>query len=564
MTDSLRRWAEDNYLAIEEKRDDELNIIAIEGVGDFLYLHPDDSGKIIDERFSFAVTADEFDALYDGAVKYILFEFGGKFYYSNIKKDHLRLDKTVVFRPEFRDFKYLGTSTAEELVPFVHLGVHSEYEFLNGSSNCEEWAAKAKFNRMTALGICDRNTLAGTLAFQTACLDKGLKPIIGETVTVACNYDPAADVQETFSLKLYAMNTKGWRNLLLVNKAINVDYQGFIPAEELYKLGRGLVCVIPPDSELNYFKGDVERCKRLLTAYHAAFDRVYYQIDTVEYTSETLFRDHLESIDTYVCRCRKIKLYRQTPPLVINDSYYLDAEEAPLKSLLNKVAGVVNAESATQYFKNSKETILAYEEWMDVAAPLYEKIIVGMTNSSTLAESIDFKIPTGIRHLPKYEFVKTTAEDAFFEKLEAGVQERLVGKVDNLDQYLAELEKECAIIVPNGLCDYFMILWDIMNWCREQGIMTGSGRGSVCGSLIAYCLYITDVDPLKYNLMFERFLNSNRVEPETIFTVELENGDKYKIKKGEEIKTVDGKFVKIESEADLVDLDVDVTTLRLS
>lgn len=514
MTDSLRRWAEDNYLAIEEKRDDELNIIAIEGVGDFLYLHPDDSGKIIDERFSFAVTADEFDALYDGVVKYILFEFGGKFYYSNIKKDHLRLDKTVVFRPEFRDFKYLGTSTAEELVPFVHLGVHSEYEFLNGSSNCEEWAAKAKFNRMTALGICDRNTLAGTLAFQTACLGKGLKPIIGETVTVACNYDPAADVQETFSLKLYAMNTQGWRNLLLVNKAINVDYQGFIPAEELYKLGRGLVCVIPPDSELNYFKGDVERCKRLLTAYHAAFDRVYYQIDTVDYASETLFRDHLESIDTYVCRCRKIKLYRQTPPLVINDSYYLDAEEAPLKSLLNKVAGVVNAESATQYFKNSKETILAYEEWMDAAAPLYEKIIVGMTNSTTLTESIDFKIPTGIRHLPKYEFVKTTVEDAFFEKLEAGVQERLVGKVDNLDQYLAELEKECAIIVPNGLCDYFMILWDIMNWCREQGIMTGSGRGSVCGSLIAYCLYITDVDPLKYHLMFERFLNETRVSGE--------------------------------------------------
>lgn len=514
MTDSLRRWAEDNYLAIEEKRDDELNIIAIEGVGDFLYLHPDDSGKIIDERFSFAVTADEFDALYDGAVKYILFEFGGKFYYSNIKKDHLRLDKTVVFRPEFRDFKYLGTSTAEELVPFVHLGVHSEYEFLNGSSNCEEWAAKAKFNRMTALGICDRNTLAGTLAFQTACLGKGLKPIIGETVTVACNYDPAADVQETFSLKLYAMNTQGWRNLLLVNKAINVDYQGFIPAEELYKLGCGLVCVIPPDSELNYFKGDVERCKRLLTAYHAAFDRVYYQIDTVEYASETLFRDHLESIDIYVCRCRKIKLYRQTPPLVINDSYYLDAEEAPLKSLLNKVAGVVNAESATQYFKNSKETILAYEEWMDAAAPLYEKIIDGMANSTTLTESIDFKIPTGIRHLPKYEFVKTTVEDAFFEKLEAGVQERLVGKVDNLDQYLAELEKECAIIVPNGLCDYFMILWDIMNWCREQGIMTGSGRGSVCGSLIAYCLYITDVDPLKYHLMFERFLNETRVSGE--------------------------------------------------
>lgn len=514
MTEALRRWADDNYLAIEEKRDDELNIIAIEGVGDFLYLHPDDKGKIIDQRFSFAVTGAEFDALYDGVVKYILFEFGGKFYYSNIKKDHLRLDKSVVFRPEFRDFKYLGTATAEELVPFVHLGVHSEYEFLNGSSNCEEWAAKAKFNGMKALGICDRNTLAGTLAFQTACLNNGLKPIIGETVTVACNYDPAADVQETFALKLYVTSPEGWRNLLLVNKAINVDYQGFIPSEELYKLGRGLICVIPPDSELNYFKSDAERCKALLEAYHTAFDQVYYQIDTVEFESEALFRAHLEAIDTYICRCRKMKAYRQTLPIVINDSYYLDREEAPLKALLNKVAGVVNAESSTQYFKNSKETILAYEEWMDVAAPLYEKIIDGMALTATLTDTIEFKIPTGIRHLPKYKFVKTTVEDAFFEKLEQGVQERLVGKVDDLDKYMNELEKECAIIVPNGLCDYFMILWDIMNWCREQGIMTGSGRGSVCGSLIAYCLYITDVDPLKYDLMFERFLNATRVSGE--------------------------------------------------
>lgn len=514
MTEALRRWADDNYLAIEDKRDDELNIIAIEGVGDFLYLHPDDKGKIIDQRFSFAVTGAEFDALYDGVVKYILFEFGGKFYYSNIKKDHLRLDKSVVFRPEFRDFKYLGAATAEELVPFVHLGVHSEYEFLNGSSNCEEWAAKAKFNGMKALGICDRNTLAGTLAFQTACLNNGLKPIIGETVTVACNYDSAADVQETFALKLYVTSPEGWRNLLLVNKAINVDYQGFIPSEELYKLGRGLICVIPPDSELNYFKSDAERCKALLEAYHTAFDQVYYQIDTVEFESEALFRAHLEAIDTYICRCRKMKAYRQTLPIVINDSYYLDREEAPLKALLNKVAGVVNAESSTQYFKNSKETILAYEEWMDVAAPLYEKIIDGMTLTATLTDTIEFKIPTGIRHLPKYKFVKTTVEDAFFEKLEQGVQERLVGKVDDLDKYMNELEKECAIIVPNGLCDYFMILWDIMNWCREQGIMTGSGRGSVCGSLIAYCLYITDVDPLKYDLMFERFLNATRVSGE--------------------------------------------------
>ena len=223
---------------------------------------------------------------------------------------------------------------------------------------------------------------------------------------------------------------------------------------------------------------------------------------------------------------------------------------------------MVNAESATQYFKNSKETILAYEEWMDGAAPLYEKIIDGMVNSTTLTDSIEFKIPTGIRHLPKYEFVKTTVEDAFFEKLEAGVQERLVGKVDNLDQYLNELEKECAIIVPNGLCDYFMILWDIMHWCREQGIMTGSGRGSVCGSLIAYCLYITDVDPLKYNLMFERFLNSNRVTVPKFWDLEIEGYGKFRLPENAKIPLRNGEEIDIDCDLSNIDLDIDIDKLR--
>lgn len=514
MTDSLSRWIEENCIAAVEKTQYGVDIVTVEGVGDFLYIQPDDEGYIIDERFSFVVSDEEFDVLYDERVNYILFEFGGKFYYSHIKKDHSRLDKTVLFRPEFIDFKYLGTSTDEDIVPFVHLGVHSEYEFLNGSSNCELWATKAKFNRMTALGICDKNTLAGTLAFQSACLSKNIKPIIGETVSVASEYDPQVEIQETFDLKLYAINKQGWRNLLLVNKAINVDYNGFIPIDLLEKYGDGICCVIPPEGELNHFKNDVDKCKMLLERYHAAFTKVYYQIDTVEYASDNMFREHLESIDTYIMRRRKIKLYRDTEPITINDSYYLDAEEAGLKSLLNKVAGIVTFESNTQYFKNSKETLLAYQEWMDTAELLYDTIIEGMSNSVEFAESVEFKIITGIRHLPKYEFVKTTVEDAFFEKLEEGVQNRLVGKVDDLDKYMAELEKECSIIVPNGLCDYFMILWDIMNWCREHGIMTGSGRGSVCGSLIAYCLYITDVDPLKYNLMFERFLNETRVSGE--------------------------------------------------
>lgn len=139
---------------------------------------------------------------------------------------------------------------------FVHLGVHSEYEMMNGSGSCDLWAKKAVFMKCKAVGICDKNTMAGVLSFQTACEKKNLKSIIGETVTVAIDYSEEKQNQETFDLKFFILNYEGWKNLLLINKAINVDYNGFIPDTLLYTLGKGLCCVVPKESELNYVKDD--------------------------------------------------------------------------------------------------------------------------------------------------------------------------------------------------------------------------------------------------------------------------------------------------------------------
>lgn len=506
MTESLSNWIVENKLVISESELDGSDIISVDGVGTFLYLKPFD-GKVIDEDFSFILSDEEFDILDENKVNFILFEFGGKFYYSSLKKDKNRYNE-MIYKPEFNDFKYLGKSSEPQVMDFVHLGVHSEYEMMNGSGACEAWVKKASFLNCKAVGICDRNTLAGTLSFQTACEKKGVKSIIGETVTVAIDYSADKANQETFELKFFVLNEKGWKSLLLINKAINVDYGGFVPDEILYTLGEGLCCVIPKESEFNYIKDDKKAAVKLIAKYKKAFDEVYYQIDTVEYTSNQLFRNHLANIDTYLCEYKKL-----IKPILINDSYYLDKEESSLKAMLNKVDGKVAPESENQFFKSFGDTMASYSEWLEEVKPLADVIIEGIENASRLSDKIEFRINTGERKLPHFEV--NDVEKKFFKELEKGINERL-GNLppEELGRYLKQIETECNVIVPNGLCDYFMILWDIIKWCRDNGINTGVGRGSVCGCLIAYCLYITDVDPLKYGLMFERFLNETRVSGE--------------------------------------------------
>lgn len=509
MTESLRRWAEENHLRLTSKTLEEgVDLVNIVGKTDGVYLHLKPfEGKVIDEDFAFIISEQELAVLESGRVSGIIFSFGGKFYYSGLRKEVNRYNETI-YKPEFNDLKYVGEFAEEEIMPYAHLGVHTEYEILSGSGACDLWVKKARFMGVSVLGVCDKNTLASSLSFQSACDGAGIKSVIGETITVARNYDPALENQEVFDLKLFCLNYTGWKNLLLINAAINVDYDKFVPEEFVLSHGRGLVCVIPPESEFNYYIDDKKYCLALLKKYGAAFDEVRYQIDTRDYVSDSAFKKHLHQIDTYI-----LNFHKRLRPITICDSYYLDAEEGALKSMLNKVAGVATLESHSQYFKTVGEIFGSYEEWFDSCEPLMAVIAEGLQEAMDLSQHCDFRIPSGERHLPKFEV--SDVEDFFWKEVTKGFNQRFGGcSAAEQKKYLTELEKECAVVVPNGLCDYFMILWDIIGWCHENGIMTGPGRGSVCGSLIAYCLHITEVDPLKYGLMFERFLNETRVSGE--------------------------------------------------
>lgn len=509
--DKLEEWAVAHRLSLSTCPSREgTDVVEVEGVGKFLYIHPVDE-TVIDDQFGLVLSDDELDAVEDGEVDYILFEFGGDFYYSTLNEDIDRYGNKM-YKPTFSDFRYLGKTTEPEVVPLTHLGVHSEYEMMNGSGSGSLWVRKARFMGVRSLGICDRDTLGGVLSFQTACDAGGIKPVIGETVTVAVNYDKSRKNQETYLLKLYVRTDEGWKNLLLINKAINVDYDGFIPYEELLTRGGGLTCVIPKESEfneciLNGMRGDA---LRLITEYRNAFTGgLYYQIDTVRYSSKEVFLRHLRTLDAYLSDGYMDKV----KPVLINDSYYLDKDEARLKIMLNKVSGRIEAEADNQYFKSVEDTLESYGEWLEDVEPLYNVIMEGLENANKIADGTEFRMSYEERKLPKFD--TEDADGLFFRELERGIAERLRGKTDKeMEEYLKRLETECNLIVPNGLADYFLIIWDVMRWCRERGILTGVGRGSVCGSLVAYLLYITDVDPLKYGTLFERFLNETRVSGE--------------------------------------------------
>ena len=163
MTETLQRWVEENELIISESSQDGSDIISIEDVGKFLYIHPFD-GNVIDGDFAFILSDEEFEILDEKQVDFILFEFGTKFYYSKPKQDKNNYNE-IIYKPEFNDFKYLGKCAEEPIMDFVPLGIHDEYEMMNGSGACSLWVKKAKFLGLTALGVCDLNTLASSISF---------------------------------------------------------------------------------------------------------------------------------------------------------------------------------------------------------------------------------------------------------------------------------------------------------------------------------------------------------------------------------------------------------------
>lgn len=429
-------------------------------------------------------------------IEYVAFPFGDNWYYYSLKEG---------FRLNI--LKYIGRRTPCKVqVPFVHLGVHTPYELLNASGDVALWVRKAQWLGHAALGIADRNTMGATLALQKECAKAGLKHVFGYSTTLAHE-------GEKVDVKIYCQTQRGLRNLLRIQKAVMVDSpDATIALPELLRRGEGNVLVL---GRLSSFW--IERNPQILSALKECFDKVFYQVDLSEYKAERLDKEVLKAtshfFNTFYDKAADRFLVE---PVLIPDCYYPDRDEARTKVVLNKIAtGAAHGQSDDQYMKDTDELYEQFaglfdgDRW-DVDA-LFGRLC---RHTVAIAEGAEARYRTERNYMPRYDMTPEeasryrTTHEMFLSLLEEGFSKLVPAGREA--EYRERLEKELYILESTDNVDYLLIQYDTVNWARRNGILVGCGRGSAGGSLALYLLGITLIDPIQYDLLFERFLLPER------------------------------------------------------
>jgi DNA polymerase-3 subunit alpha len=495
----LDDWLLDNRILSEEPAGEE---VVIEGFGK-CFLFDNGEKPLFDEDLYF--TNLETDELVTEGFSHIIFKWGNNFYYSPVSEEKIKFNILRNIGEVDLEFEHKDL--------YVNLGVRGKLEVLNGSGDYVEWAKKAKYFGMDALGICEKNTLAATMPLQLACEKVGIKHVFGITVDLML-------AGSRHEVKVYAQTQKGWQNLLRIAKAVNVDNhtEKFISLRELILRSYGTSLVLGAGFPIRPL------LERVLKAY---FKKVYYQLDTTIYDADRLDKMQLENLRDYLQGWGSA---HAIDPILLSDSYYIEKQEANTKKLLNKVAtGSSHRNSSDQYFKT-------FEDHYDILEPLFEEgkkfnglefddiIDLAAYNTVKIAKGAKAKIILGELHLPDYEMsfpeelqygdqdtlFLHLVEEGFKRKVPAGKEQEYRDRL-NYEYDVIRTKAAVATGHPRGFVDYFLILWDIIRFCKENGIQTGIGRGSAAGSVISYLLDITEADPIAYGLLFERFLNEKRI-----------------------------------------------------
>ncbi len=558
MDNDIINWIENNNINCTHSG----AVIVIEDFAKMLFVK-DKDGIIINKDFSLNLSDEEYDFLDENKdIEHIVFKFGNRYYFCAIKNKKKNDYNEEVIKPEFNDFRNLGNHKTDfKEYKYCSLGVHSGYELLNGSGECDNWAKKAKYFKFEALGICEKNTLAGSLAFQLACNKNGLKAIIGQTISVAYNYDPEKEFQNVYDIKVFVKNETGWRNMLRISKMINIDYGEFIPQENLLQFTEGLIFVFSRDS---FFYHSLNNRRDFLTdleIYKTHIDKsdLYFQIDLTEFADDNYDLENIKNIKKYFDGFSKY-----IKPIYIQDAYYVEKIDSSVKVILNKIDRKASVESDDQYLKSVDEIIQQNSHLFDNNDEALGLFIDSLQNTNEIASKCDFKIEIGHSKLPKYP--KKNKEAFYHELIAKGFEEKIYNKYKGDDEkiamYLDRVDTENEIIVQGDLIDYFLILWDIIDWCKRNDILVGPGRGSAGGSLVAYLLGIIEIDPITYNLLFERFLNKTRVLPEVIYDLTMEDGSVISVSEGDSVPLTNGKMKEINSKLDLIKIDIDVEKMK--
>lgn len=391
---------------------------------------------------------------------------------------------------------------------FVHLHIHSEFSLLDGANRIKDLPVRAKELGMDSIAITDHGVMFGAIDFYKACKKEGVKPIIGCEVYVAprsrTDKQPGID-NHYYHLILLAKNNEGYKNLSKLVSLSFVDgyyYKPRIDREILEKYHEGLICLsacLAGEVNQALLSGQNEKAEQVALWHKKVFgDDYYIEIQNNGIKEQVLANQKLVQL------ARKLDI----PLVATNDAHYLKREDAYNHEVLLCIqTGKRMSDEDRMKFDTDELYVKSPEEM----AEYFKAFPDAIENTVKIAEQCNVEFEFGHTILPNYDVPpEYPTHYDFLKKLcDKGLKKRYG---ENLSEEIQKrAEYELSIIKKMGYVDYYLIVWDFIHYAKTNGIPVGPGRGSGAGSILAYAIEITDIDPIKYGLLFERFLNPERI-----------------------------------------------------
>ena len=391
---------------------------------------------------------------------------------------------------------------------FAHLHVHTEYSLLDGSNKIKEYVKRVKELGMDSAAITDHGVMYGVIDFYKEATAAGLNPIIGCEVYVAprSRFDRELTGGEDryYHLVLLAENNTGYANLVkIVSRGFTEGYyyRPRVDMEVLEEFHEGIIALsacLAGEVQRYIQKGLIDEAGKVAKRYEACFGRGNFFLELQDHGIPTQ-----QTVNAALLRMSK---ELDIPLVATNDVHYTYVEDAqPHDILLCLQTGKKLADEDRMRYEGGQYYVKSEEEMKGLFPYAWEAV----ENTQRIADRCHVEIEFGKYKVPHYEVPEGHDSWSYLNKL---CQDGMAMRYPQDDGTLQKrLEYELGIIRDMGFVDYFLIVWDYINYCRENGIAVGPGRGSAAGSIVSYCLQITNIDPIKYSLLFERFLNPERI-----------------------------------------------------
>lgn len=392
---------------------------------------------------------------------------------------------------------------------FVHLHVHTDYSVLDGACKVQDVIKRCQEYGMRACAITDHGSLFGVVDFYSSAKKAGIKPIIGSELYLArgSRFDKSARSQgeSYWHIVLLCENTEGYHNLCRLSTIGYLEghhYRPRVDDESLAKYNEGLIATsacLGGEIPQALLRDDWEAAERSLGKYLDIFGKDRFYIEVMDHGMPDEQRVNPMLVE--LARKHGLKV------IATNDCHYLDKADAEAHEALLCVqtANTLQDENRFKFptdefhFRSPDEMRERFRDYPEALA-----------NTEELANRCNCEVPLGLRLVPKYNPPDGLTKEEYLRKLiQLGLEDRYEG--NPAPEYLKRAEFELGVIEHMGFVDYFLVVWDVVNHARSKGIPVGPGRGSAAGSLVAYSLGITNLDPIRYGLLFERFLNPERV-----------------------------------------------------